>query len=98
MSMKKFIAMTGIALTIALSGTLPVHADTGTPAPVVNSTQPGDDLGNGENREHGIRIDHDFSRSEPIQFVAIGAALTAAIVIAYGIGRRHRKEKSSPTP
>jgi hypothetical protein len=95
--MKKFLAFVGIAGTISLSGVLPAQADTATPTPVVSSQPGGEDQPQGENREHGIRIDHDFSRSEPIQFVALGAALTAAIVIAYGIGRRHRKDKQAPT-
>ncbi len=104
MGMKRFLALGGIAVAVFSLSALPVtsaRADTQSPAPTASSStnqplqQPGEDGNNGEGHERGIRIDRDFGRSEPIQFIVLGAALTAALVIAYGIGRRHRKSNSA---
>jgi hypothetical protein len=46
-----------------------------------------------EGRERGVRIDHDFHASHPIEWIAIGVAITAAIVLAYVAGQRSRKKK-----
>ena len=98
--MKRFLASAGILVAILATPMSVVHADTATSAPVAGATSTqtaqgtGEDAQSNEGHERGIRIDRDFGRSEPIQFIALGAALTAALVIAYGIGRRHRSTKS----
>lgn len=43
-----------------------------------------------EGRERGVRIDRDFDASHPIEWIAIGVALSAAIVLAYVAGKRRR--------
>lgn len=46
-----------------------------------------------EGRERGVRIDQDFDASHPIEWIAIGIAISAAIVLAYVAGKRSRKKK-----
>lgn len=46
-----------------------------------------------EGPEHGLRIDHDFHASHPVEWIAIGVAISAAIVLAYVAGKRSRKTK-----
>ncbi len=90
---RKVLAVSGTAIALAISvpsAMADEQPQTTAPSMSAASPSPNPEQNGRHSEEHGERLDREFDASHPLEWIAIGVAITLAVGLAYTAGRRKR--------
>ena len=92
-AIRRFVVLSTLAAALLINAPIAVAEEEMTPTSSVSSVTPAPQGESHESGEKGERIDREFEASHPLEWVAVGVALTVAIALAYTAGRRRRNRE-----
>ena len=92
-AIRRFVALSTLSAALLINAPLSLAEDEMPPTTSVTSVTPAPQGEGHESGEKGERIDREFEASHPLEWVAVGVALSVAIALAYTAGRRRRNRE-----